>query len=86
MISVVDYDSNGYITFEEFVPLMKRVTDDDLYLEEEIEELFKFYDKERQGFITVPHLSEVLISLNISDGNMMGDLFLNTNLENKYSY
>lgn len=84
MINVVDYDGNGYITFEEFVPLMKRITDDDLYLEEEIQELFRFYDKERQGLITVPHLSELLITLNISDGNMMKDLICISSLENRY--
>ena len=71
MISAVDYDKNGFITFEEFVPLMRAIIYDDLYLEEEITELFREYDRERQGLITVAHLSKVLSILGISEGNMI---------------
>ena len=36
MISDVDDDDNGYITVEEFIPLMTQVIHEDKYLEDEI--------------------------------------------------
>ena len=40
MISDVDDDDNGYITVEEFIPLMTQVIHEDKYLGEEIMEYF----------------------------------------------
>ena len=64
MINDVDCDRNGYITFEEFIPLMTKVIHDDLYLEEEIRELLRYYGREYHGLITKPLLSKLLIALN----------------------
>ena len=69
MMNAVDYDGDGRITFDEFVPLMRTIIYDDLYLEEEITEVFAIYDRERKGVITVSDLSKVLARLDISDGN-----------------
>ena len=45
MISDVDDDDNGYITLEEFIPLMSQVIHEDKYLEEEIYEIFINFGK-----------------------------------------
>ena len=71
MMNAVDYDGDGRITFDEFVPLMRTIIYDDLYLEEEITEVFAIYDRERKGVITVTDLSKVLARLDISDGNLL---------------
>ena len=66
MINDVDYDKNGYITFEEFLPLVTKIIHEDLYLEEEIRELFRYYDStgNHHGLITKPLVSKVLLALN----------------------
>ena len=40
MISEIDRDNNGYITLEEFIPLMNKIVHDDVYLEEELNQIF----------------------------------------------
>ena len=77
MIGEVDQDGNGCITFNEFVWLMTRWEYDfiglecninfreihDGEIEEEIREAFRVFDREGNGFITVPDLTEVLLKL-----------------------
>ena len=84
MMNAVDYDGDGCITFDEFVPLMRTIIYEDLYLEEEIIEVFAIYDRERQGLIAMPDLSKVLARLDISDGNVTCILIYDTYLGNKY--
>jgi len=53
LISEIDQDGNGEISFNEFVWLMTRdLHDDDI--EEEIREAFRCFDKDGHGFICVP--------------------------------
>jgi len=62
LISEIDQDGNGSISFNEFVWLMtKEIHDNDI--EEEIREAFRVLDREGHGFITVPDLTHVLQTL-----------------------
>ena len=64
MISDVDDDDNGYITVEEFIPLMTQVIHEDKYLEEEITELFVHFGKERSFLSSEALASKLLIASN----------------------
>ena len=73
MISDVDDDDNGYITVEEFIPLMTQVIHEDKYIEQEIVEIFLHFGKER-GLLTSEQLvSKLFIASNgvISEGNYL---------------
>merc|ERR1712241_797492 len=59
LISEIDQDGNGEISFNEFVWLMTRDLHDD-EIEDEIREAFRCFDKEGHGFIPVTDLSRVL--------------------------
>ena len=53
LISEIDQDGNGAISFNEFVWLMtSEIHDNDI--EEEIREAFRVFDREGHGFIKVP--------------------------------
>ena len=71
MISDVDDDDNGYITVEEFIPLMTQVIHEDKYLEDEIMELFLHFGKERSLLTSDQLVSKLFIASNgvISEGN-----------------
>ena len=71
MIAEIDQDGNGVITFNEFVCLMKKNVYEAGNIEEEIIEAFRVFDREGNGFITVPDLSHVLTTLGdkLSAGN-----------------
>ena len=64
MISDVDDDDNGYITVEEFIPLMTQVIHEDKYLEDEILELFVHFGKERSFLSSESLASKLLIASN----------------------
>ena len=64
MISDVDDDDNGYITLEEFIPLMGQVVHEDKYLEDEITELFLHFGKERNLLTSDELVSKLLIASN----------------------
>ena len=64
MISDVDDDDNGYITVEEFIPLMTQVIHEDKYLEDEILELFVHFGKERSFLSSEALASKLLIASN----------------------
>ena len=72
MISDVDDDDNGYITLEEFIPLMGQVAHEDKYLEDELAELFVHFAKERDGLTSEILAEKLLIASNgvLSQGNM----------------
>jgi len=59
LISEIDQDGNGEISFNEFVWLMTRELHDD-EIEDEIREAFRCFDREGHGFIPVSDLSRVL--------------------------
>ena len=71
MISDVDDDDNGYITVEEFIPLMTQVIHEDKYLEEEIVEIFLHFGKERNLLTSDQLVSKLFIASNgvITEGN-----------------
>jgi calmodulin len=54
MINEIDQDGNGCISFNEFVYLMTKNVHEDGDIEEEIREAFRVFDREGNGFITVP--------------------------------
>ena len=64
MISDVGYDNIGYITFEEFVPLMTNIIHEDMYLEDEIKELFIHFGNDKSLMKTEPLISKLLIASN----------------------
>ena len=64
MISEVDYDNNGYVTFEEFVPLMKRVIQENFYLEEELTQVFINFGNEKSLLTTDSLISKLIIASN----------------------
>ncbi len=63
MINEIDQDGNGCISFNEFVYLMTKNVHEDGDIEEEIREAFRVFDREGNGFITVPDLFQVLTTL-----------------------
>ena len=64
MISEVDQDNNGYITFKEFVPLISKVLHDDLYLEEELTQVFMNFGYEKQMLTSHSLMSRIFIASN----------------------
>ena len=65
MIREIDGDKNGTIEFSEFLTMMAskmRVVDN----EEEIQEAFKVFDMNADGFITIEELVQSMASLNES--------------------
>ena len=64
MISDVDDDDNGYITLEEFIPLMTQVVHEDKYLEDEIAELFVHFGQERSLLTSDLLISKLCIACN----------------------
>jgi len=62
LISEIDQDGNGVITFNEFVWFStKDINDDDL--ENDIREAFRCFDKDALGYIPVPKLTHILETL-----------------------
>ena len=70
MISEVDHDNNGYVTFEEFFPLMKRIVHEDVYLEEEIDQIFLNFGFDKDLLTTDLFISKIIIASNgtLSEG------------------
>ena len=70
MISEVDHDNNGYVTFEEFLPLMKKIVHEDIYLEEEIDQIFINFGFDKELLTTDVFVSKILIASNgkLSEG------------------
>ena len=76
MIADIDADGNGAIDFEEFLSLMTaRVGEKDS--KEDIEKVFKLFDDERTGCITIKNLRRVAKEL----GEAMDDNELNEMIE-----
>ena len=63
MITEIDQDGNGCISFNEFVYLMTKNVHEDGDIEEEIREAFRVFDREGHGYIAVPDLCQVLTTL-----------------------
>ena len=62
MINEVDADGNGTIDFPEFLTLMvRKMKDTDS--EEAIEEAFKVFDKDGNGFVSAAELRHVMTNL-----------------------
>jgi len=58
MIADLDADGSGYIDFEEFLNLMTaRISDKDS--KDDIEKVFKLFDDEKTGFISLKNLRRV---------------------------
>ncbi|XP_066297709.1 calmodulin-like isoform X1 [Branchiostoma lanceolatum] len=65
LLNEVDTDGTGTIYFSEFLALVTRPMDADQELENELREAFRVFDKEGNGFISVPDLRHVM--MNIAD-------------------
>ena len=63
IISEIDIDDNGSIDFPEFLTMMARKMKENNNHKDEIHEIFKVFDKEGNGFISVAELSHVMTSL-----------------------
>ena len=77
MISDIDDDDNGYITFEEFVPLMGQVVHEDKYLEEELYELFIHFAEEKKMLTSDDLVDKLFIATNgeLSEGKQYPHCF-----------
>ena len=64
MISDVDDDDNGYITVEEFIPLMTQVIHEDKYLEDEVMEIFMNFGNEKRLLSSDALISKLVIAGN----------------------
>ena len=62
MINEVDVDGNGTLEFDEFCNLMSRQMKD-TNQESELEERFKLFDKDGNGFIDRDELAQVMRQL-----------------------
>ena len=58
MIADLDADGSGTINFEEFLKLMTaRISDKDT--KEDIEKVFKLFDDEKSGYISIKNLRKI---------------------------
>ena len=64
MISEVDHDNNGFVTFEEFAPLMRKIIYEDAYLEEELTQVFLNFGFDKNLLTTDLLISKILIASN----------------------
>ena len=62
MMNEVDIDGNGTIDFAEFLTTMTRKRKDS-YSEKEVNEIFRIFDKDGNGFITTEEVRHVLANL-----------------------
>ena len=72
MISEIDRDNNGYITLEEFIPLMNKIVHEDVYLEEELNQVFINFGYNESLLASDALKSKLLIASNgsLSEGNI----------------
>lgn len=63
MIHEVDNDGTGTIDFDEFIVLMERFGKDPQETEMQLRAAFKVFDKNKDGFISVRELKEVMMNL-----------------------
>ena len=72
MISEIDRDNNGYITLEEFIPLMNKIVHEDVYLEEELNQVFINFGYNESLLTSDALKSKLLIASNgsLSEGNI----------------
>eukprot|EP00667_Euglena_gracilis_P019488 EG_transcript_20895 len=62
IIEEVDQDGNGIMDFEEFLALMSKKMHEEYELDD-IEEAFRIFDKNQDGFISLPELRLVIDKL-----------------------
>jgi Ca2+-binding EF-hand superfamily protein len=65
MLSFVDTDGDGTVSFEEFVEILVNITDQDQNTdstseEQELRDAFRVFDKHNRGYITSSDLRAVL--------------------------
>lgn len=70
MLSFVDTDGDGTVSFEEFVEILLNITDsndqsDSSSEEQELRDAFRIFDKHNRGYITSSDLRTVLQCLGI---------------------
>ncbi|XP_063698281.1 calmodulin-beta-like [Culicoides brevitarsis] len=63
MIFEIDIDGTGTINFEEFITLMERFGKDQKETELQLRSAFQVFDKNKDGFISVHELKEILMNL-----------------------
>ena len=63
MILEIDENGNGMVEFDEFVILMVKQSCKESYAEEELVEIFKIFDKDGDGKISVQDLMEQFVQL-----------------------
>lgn len=71
MLNAADLDGNGSLEFSEFVEVLAQKLMEEANIEE-YREVFKFFDKENNGFITTAQLRPVYLALGIklTDGDL----------------
>ncbi|CAF0810181.1 unnamed protein product [Brachionus calyciflorus] len=72
-IQDIDNDNSGTVDFEEFICMMSKFRKTAKELDDELKEIFKIFDKNKDGFIDYAELKDVLVRLgeNITDDEVM---------------
>uniref|UniRef100_A0A0N5AHR7 Calmodulin n=1 Tax=Syphacia muris TaxID=451379 RepID=A0A0N5AHR7_9BILA len=84
ILNEADKDSNGVITYDEFIALMKNSEKRAKFTKEQVREQFKFFDKDKDGFIEKSEMLQIVRELSLDNmfpEKVIEDMFLEADVD-----